>query len=249
MYSRVKVWLSTAEVRVDYSGATAPEFHRLLRPEGLLLTGAGAAASTPVLPVLSVLDVMLEVTLTTTLIMLCAASTPLSRHGGFPGPDAPLDESGLRDAAACRLPDRFARHIHCSPARAAAETAAGMGLAAQVEPALADLDHGRWSGRSFADIETAFPGALLSWLGDPAQAAPGGEALAGAQLRVGNWLDQIAGASQALCAVTHAMTIRAALAHALGFPLSTTLAIDVAPLSRTVLSFNGKWRLQSLGQH
>jgi len=45
---------------------------------------------------------------------------------------------------------------------------------------------------------------------------------------------------------THAMTIRAALAYALDFPLHATLSIDIAPLSRIMLSFNRKWRLQSL---
>jgi broad specificity phosphatase PhoE len=46
--------------------------------------------------------------------------------------------------------------------------------------------------------------------------------------------------------VTHPTVIRAALAHALGIPLPAALAIDVAPLSRTRLSFNRSWRLHSL---
>jgi hypothetical protein len=35
----------------------------------------------------------------------------------------------------------------------------------------------------------------------------------------------------------------------LGFPLETTLAIDIAPLSQVLLSHNGKWRLQLLTSH
>jgi broad specificity phosphatase PhoE len=42
------------------------------------------------------------------------------------------------------------------------------------------------------------------------------------------------------------MPIRAAIAHALDMSLHASLSIDIAPLSRTTLSFNGRWRLQSL---
>jgi broad specificity phosphatase PhoE len=184
--------------------------------------------------------------LATTLLLLCAAATALSRTGGFPAPDAALDEAGARDAAGCRVPLRFAQSW-CSPALAARQTAAAMGLAPQAEPALADLDHGRWSGRYFEAIAAEAPEALAAWLSDPTQGAPGGETLAAAQARVAPWLDAIAAQDSAVCAITHAMTVRAVLAHTLGLPLRPTLAIDLAPLSRTVLSFNGTWRLQLLG--
>ncbi len=68
-----------------------------------------------------------------------------------------------------------------------------------------------------------------------------------ARLRVGTWMDGIAARQDSVCAVTHPMIVRAALAHALDMPLRATLAVDVAPLSRTTLSFNQTWRLQSLG--
>jgi broad specificity phosphatase PhoE len=189
---------------------------------------------------------VLEISLATSLILLCTASTPLGRLGGFASPDDAVDERGLRDAAACRVPDRYKGAVMTSPARAARETASAMGLGAAQVPALADIDHGDWSGRSFADIEATDPGALLAWLGDPTQGAPGGEPMAQVCDRVGQWMDGIAASPGAVCAVTHAMTIRAALSRALGIPLPATLAIDVAPLSQATLSFNGRWRLQSL---
>ncbi|WP_052505708.1 histidine phosphatase family protein [Novosphingobium sp. P6W] len=179
----------------------------------------------------------------TSLLLLCAASTKLSRSGGFPGPADPLDEPGVRAAAACQLPSRYTAELRCSPAQSARETATAMGLTTRIDPALADIDHGHWAGCAFDEIA---PDALASWLADPAGGAPGGETMAQVQARVGAWLDDIAAASGAICAVTHSMTIRAALAHALGLPLPATLAIDLAPLSRTMLSFNGRWRLQSL---
>ncbi|WP_159979507.1 MULTISPECIES: histidine phosphatase family protein [unclassified Novosphingobium] len=179
----------------------------------------------------------------TSLLLLCAASTKLSRSGGFPGPADPLDEPGAQAAAACRLPSQYTAELRCSPAQAARETVAAMGLTVRIDPALADIDHGPWAGRAFEDIA---PDALAAWLNAPAGGAPGGETLAQVHARAGAWLDDIAAAPGAVCAVTHPMTVRAALAHALGLPLPATLAIDLAPLSRTLLSFNGRWRLQSL---
>ncbi|MET0240409.1 MAG: histidine phosphatase family protein [Sphingobium sp.] len=178
--------------------------------------------------------------------MLCAGATASGRRGSFPASDESLDARGLRDATAFRLPPRFAGNVLCSPWRAAHETAEATGLAAQSEPALAELAPGRWAGRSFEEIEATEPGALASWLADPLRGTPDGETMADARLRIGGWLDGIADRAEAVCAISHPMAIRAALAHALGFPLATTLAIDIAPLSRTQLSFNRKWRLQAI---
>lgn len=183
----------------------------------------------------------------TTLLLISIAATASSREGRFPDPAEPLDPTGARDAARGALPDRFRIAVHRSPARAAAETAAAMGLATQEQAALADLSHGAWTGRSFADIESAEPGSMERWLADPTQGVPGGEAMEQARRRVGAWLDEVAAFDGPVCAITHPMIVRAALSHALGLPLRATLAVDVAPLSRTVLSFNRTWRLQSLG--
>lgn len=92
----------------------------------------------------------------------------------------------------------------------------------------------------------ASPDALVRWLVDPTFAVPGGEPMSSVEQRVGSWLDAVALANRPLCAITHATVIRAALAHALRLPLRATLAIDIAPLSRTVLSFNRTWRLQAI---
>ncbi|WP_395332210.1 histidine phosphatase family protein [Novosphingobium sp. BL-8H] len=179
----------------------------------------------------------------TTLLLICIAATSSSRQGRFPDPGEPLDHGGLRDAAGMAVAARFHDRVHCSPARAAGETVAAMALTASVEPALADIDHGEWSGLSFAGID---PAALATWLADPAGGAPGGESMPLACQRIGRWMDAIVAQDGPVCAITHPMMVRAALAHALGMPFSAALAIDIAPLSRTVLSFNRSWRLQAL---
>ncbi|WP_185999682.1 histidine phosphatase family protein [Novosphingobium sp.] len=183
----------------------------------------------------------------TTLLLICIAATAPARHGGFAGPEEPLDEGGLRDAARTALNDRFRDSTFTSPALAAAETAGAMGITGRTEPALADIDHGRWSGRAFAQVHEEEPGAFSAWIADPLGGAPGGESMETARQRIGRWMDEIARHGGPACGITHPMIVRAALSHALCLPLSTTLAIDIAPLSHTVFSFSGRWRLQSLG--
>ncbi|MGH6747516.1 histidine phosphatase family protein [Novosphingobium sp.] len=183
----------------------------------------------------------------TPLLLICIAATASSREGRFPEPAEPLDAAGRRDAALARLPQRYHAALQASPARAAAETASAMRLTARTEPALADIDHGEWQGLSFAQIEASDPGQLGRWLAEPAQGALAGETLDQVRTRIGAWMDRAAGSDAPTCAITHPMTIRAALSHALDLPLRAALAIDVAPLSCTVLSFNRSWRLQSLG--
>ncbi len=121
-----------------------------------------------------------------------------------------------------------------------------MGLAADVEPALADRDHGSWAGHALADIHASDPHRLAAWLGDPATGAPGGETMEAVAARIAPWLDRMARADDRIVAVTHPAAIRAAIALTLAVPAAAGLAIDIAPLSETLLSFNRQWRLQGL---
>jgi len=145
------------------------------------------------------------------------------------------------------LAPRFRNAVHVSPTRSAVETAGVMALPIQAEPALADAGHGAWAGRTFEDVAANAPDQLAAWLADPTMAAPGGEAMDAVRARAAPWLDRLASADAPVCAITHATIVRAVLAHALDLPLRATLAIDIAPLSRTMLSFNRGWRLQSIG--
>lgn len=170
----------------------------------------------------------------------------MSRIGGFSGPDEPLDQGGRRAATVASIEQRYRAHVVISPARSAGETAAAMKLAATVELALADCDHGTWAGRTFANVHEATPDEFAAWLADPTSGAPDGEAMIDVVHRISPWLDRIAREELPICAITHPTIIRAALAYALDIPLRSTLAIDIAPLSRTSLSFNRRWRLQGL---
>lgn len=181
--------------------------------------------------------------LATTLLLISIAPTASSREGRFPHRGEPLDEAGRRAAAAVQLNGRFRKLAWCSEARAARESAEAIGIQALPHGALNDLDYGSWAGLTFAEI--AAP-QLKAWLADPVRGAPDGETLEQARDRIGGWMDDIAAQGGPVCAITHPMMVRAAIAYALALPLFSTLAIDVAPLSRTILSFNRIWRLQSL---
>jgi len=76
----------------------------------------------------------------------------------------------------------------CSPARAAVETAAALGLAATVDPGLADWHLGEWRGRALDEIAAAHPAELAAWLAAPDAAPHGGESLTALLARVAGWL-------------------------------------------------------------
>jgi len=182
----------------------------------------------------------------TRLILLCCAATGSSRAGAFPSRDEPLDDGG-RDKARRRSigprPDRIVR----SPARAAAETAAAMGLDADVEDRLAEMDVGAWQGRSLAEVHAAEPHALATWLARPERGAPSGETLGQVRRRLRPWLAAMEGEDRTVLAITHAAIIRAALAEALELPDRSAMRFDIAPLAAMRLSFHREWRAQALG--
>jgi broad specificity phosphatase PhoE len=169
------------------------------------------------------------------------------REGSFPDPDVGLDAGGARKAAAADLGAlRFDRAVR-SPAAAALETAAALGLDAVADEGLRDAHHGRWTGKSITALLETEPQLVAAWLADPSQGAPEGESLAALAARVGAWIDGCRDSNARILAITHPAVIRAAVAHVLQCPPSSCLRIDVAPLSRAAISFNGVWRLQELG--
>lgn len=168
------------------------------------------------------------------------------REGGFPAIDEPVDEGGLRKAQGWRGPAPMPGRVMVSPMAAARQTADAIVMDATVEPALRDIDHGDWAGRSFADIHGTDPDGLARWLADPASGAPGGESLATLGVRVKGWIADRSDDGDDMLVITHPMVIRAILSVALDMPMATTLRIDIAPLTGVILSFNRLWRLQAI---
>ncbi len=179
--------------------------------------------------------------MSTRLVLLCVGVTRSAREARFPDPAEPLDEGGGAKVRAFGLAGPATGKCWISPAVAARNTAALLGLSGDDEPALRDMDAGEWTGRGLDEIEGE---ALARWLAAPERGAPGGESMAMVLGRVGPWLEGLGKGS--LLAITHAAVVRAAIAHALDVPVAATLGIDVAPLSATLLSRHERWRLQEL---
>jgi broad specificity phosphatase PhoE len=184
--------------------------------------------------------------MTTRLHLLCSASTPSVSSIAFAG-EEPLDARGRESLARLsgRLPscDLTLR----SPALCVAQTAEGLGLDARTEPLLRDCDFGHWVGRSLADVQAEAPEAVAEWLHDPRAAPHGGESFADVMTRVGEWMDSLLAGQCSILAITHAIVIRAAIAHALGAGPEAFRHIDVAPLTRAKLSSGGgRWTLAAL---
>jgi broad specificity phosphatase PhoE len=180
------------------------------------------------------------------LTLLRCAGTRTAREGGFADPDEPLDEGGARLARIFRLSGAEPASIACSPARAARQTIALMRLAGEIEPALADIDHGSWRGRSFEDVQRAEPEGFSAWLASSEGGAPDGETMDAVRQRVSAWLGKLTAETGHAVAVTHPMIIRAVLCETVGMPAAVAQRIDIAPLGCVVLSRNRAWRLQEL---
>jgi broad specificity phosphatase PhoE len=184
--------------------------------------------------------------MTMRLHLLCAASTASVGAVAFAA-DEPLDSRGHESLAAFsgRLP--ACDVVLCSPALCARQTAAGLALTPTVEPALRDCDFGRWAGRSLQEVEADEPAAVAEWLKNPRAAPHGGESFADVTARVGAWMDHMLTTAGSALALTHALVIRAAIAHALGAGPDIFRHIDVAPLTRAKLSGGGgRWALAAL---
>jgi broad specificity phosphatase PhoE len=173
------------------------------------------------------------------LLLVRHASTAAVRAAAF-GADEELDTSG-REAAA-RLGARLPRgEVLISPARRAAETAAGLTVE-RVEPALAECDFGAWAGRPLSEVAEADPAAVHAWMTDPDAAPHGGESLTALLTRVRAWLEEQAAQEGTAIAITHGGVVKAAVVHALSAPPSAFWRVDVSPLSITELhAHDGRW--------
>lgn len=174
--------------------------------------------------------------MTTRLLLISHAATAAMRGGQFPA-DGPLDGFDLQDertkAAVAALRERLPAvgdaFAFSSPAACARDTAAALGLLAQVDAGLADMDYGRWRGRRLADIGAGEAVELAEWRSDPHAAPHGGESFGAVLARVGAWLDGLDD-TDIIIAVTHAPVIRAAVIYALDAPPASFPRIEIAPL-------------------
>ena len=181
----------------------------------------------------------------TGLRLVATAPTPALRHGRFGGDDD-LDTGGRNAATALRPAFTRTPAWASAPTRAARQTTTALGGRPADTPALADPDHGTWTGHTLDHIAATDPAGLHTWLTDPTAAPHGGEPLTAVRDRAGAWLDTHTG--HTLVAVAHPAVVRCALAHALRLPPDGIWQLDVAPLAVLRLtSRTGRWHLHLPG--
>ncbi|MGV0790414.1 histidine phosphatase family protein [Mycolicibacterium sp. XJ1819] len=175
------------------------------------------------------------------LTLVSHAMTDAMAAGRFPT-DEPLNAVGHRQVDAS-IDLGVVEHACCGPEKRTRQTADLLGLRAEVDTRLADLDCGRWRGDVLGRVESA---DLAIWLTDPTRAPHGGESVVELFDRVRGWMDSLTAERTRVVAVTHPAVIRAAVLTALDAPPKSFWRIDVAPASRTVMHFRGHaWTLRS----
>jgi broad specificity phosphatase PhoE len=181
------------------------------------------------------------------LTLLCHASTAAVRAAAFPL-DEPIDPQGRAKAVALAADLGRIDAAWTSPALRARQTAEALGLDAAVEPALRDIDLGRWAGRSFDDVQASEPEAVDAWTSQVDAVPHGGESVIDLLRRVEPWLDGMRQGTARVVAVTHPAVIRAAVTLAIEAGPGSFWRIDVAPLCRVSLWGNqSRWTLRSIG--
>jgi len=128
----------------------------------------------------------------TRIILVRHGQTAWNRVERFRGQeDLPLDETGLRQAAAAG--QYIAAHwspsaIYCSPLQRAVQTAQAIGdscgLPVQLRPELTDIDYGEWQGLTPSEAAERYPALHRNWIEAPHTVQiPGGDSLASLRQR------------------------------------------------------------------
>ena len=132
--------------------------------------------------------------------------------------DPPLSERGREQCRSLRIPD--VRFVYCSPLRRTLESAGIIASALAdarviVRKELIEIAMGEWDGRTWADIEAAFPelakAKLADWRG---VMPPGGEPWVAFEDRVDRALDEIAAERRSAAVVGH-LAVNACIASRL----------------------------------
>lgn len=158
--------------------------------------------------------------------------------------DVPLNERGRAQAraVAAALAEAFDGRVsaaYTSDLRRARETAtilaARLDVPVREEPALRELSHGRWEGRTHAEVRELWPRDYAVYEADPyGTRRGGGDSYADLEERLWPALERMARShpGQRVLAVSHGGPIRLALSRILELPLTEREALGVT---------NGAW--------
>jgi probable phosphoglycerate mutase len=157
-------------------------------------------------------------------------------------PGVSLDEEGRKQAG--QLVDRLESMpldaIYSSPLERAMETAAPLAQRRKLEiiqnADLGELHFGDWQGRTYAELEGESAWRRFNQYRS-STAAPGGEMMLEAQLRMVRALSGIARAypGGTVAVFSHADAIKSVLMHILGMPLDFHMRLEIPPASICVV--------------
>jgi len=167
--------------------------------------------------------------------------TAALRGARFPE-DEPLEERARQAAHAAAPRIRAPGRALCDGTARTTQTAYALGLTPTLDPALADLDVGRWRGLTLDQVP---PEELHVWTTDTAAVPHGGESIDTLLTRVAEWMSHTASVSGRTTVITHPAVIRAVLVTTLHTAHTTFWRIDIPPLTATSLyRRGGRWTLQ-----
>lgn len=186
--------------------------------------------------------------MTTRLFLVRHGATVLSAEDRFAGAtDVPLSEVGLHQAEclARRLSDDRLAAVYCSPMTRTVQTATALarphGLTPLQREGLREIHHGRWEGRSRAEVETQFAAEYAAWEVDPFTFAPeGGESGLSVLARALPVIREIVvtHTDQNVAVISHKATLRLLLSSLLGFDARGYRdRLDQSPACLNVLDF------------
>jgi broad specificity phosphatase PhoE len=182
----------------------------------------------------------------TRLLLIAHGATEATRQAAFPL-DEPIDAEAQAIAENLAATLMRAKRVYAGPERRARETAAALGLEAEPQLLLGDINLGRWKGKSFDEMLDEGRDAIAAWTSDPASRTHGGESVDELIARVKPWLDRQREEGGRVIGITHPAVIRASVAIVLGAPSNSLWRIDIAPLTRVDLRSDGRrWTLRGI---
>jgi probable phosphoglycerate mutase len=159
----------------------------------------------------------------TQLALLRHGPTAWNAEGRLQGrTDIPLTAEARAALACLALPAPFhGWRALTSPLRRCCQTAAALGLAARIEPALIEMDWGTYEGRRLAELRAAGGAAFAAAESRGLDfQPPGGESPRQVQARLAPLLARLAATGEPVVAITHRGVIRAVHAAARGWDMT-----------------------------
>ncbi|WP_336749944.1 histidine phosphatase family protein [Pantoea vagans] len=178
--------------------------------------------------------------------LICQGETLANRHTRFPANDE-LSETASAALSKMKVDIRAGSKIWLAPEVAARQTAAALGLRGEIVAQLAEPDYGHWAGLPVKEVMKDNSAAFHRWLS--CDAPPGGENIEAIISRTSEWLSRNVGVQAHHYVIVSAAVIRAIITGLLDAPSSAFQRIDIAPLSRTILTSTGShWNICTLGE-